>query len=101
MLLGGEATDDDVRSRLLDIKGLGPWSVDMFLLFQCHRADILPLGDLAFRNGTKNLFGVSGKAKGGSLCQKKDAEKMNDLHEPFAPFRSIASYYMYKCSGMK
>lgn len=101
LLLGAESTDDDVRSRLLDIKGLGPWSVDMFLLFQCHRADILPLGDLAFRNGTKNHFGVNGKAKGGGLCQKKDAEKMNDLHEPFAPFRSISSYYMYKCSGMK
>lgn len=101
ILLGGEATDGEVRSRLLNIKGLGPWSVDMFLLFQCHRSDILPVGDLAFRNGTRNLWGVKGNAKGGSLCQKKDKQVMEELHAAFAPYRSISSYYMYKCSGMK
>eukprot|EP00581_Thalassiosira_minuscula_P002737 CAMPEP_0183747778 /NCGR_PEP_ID=MMETSP0737-20130205/67437_1 /TAXON_ID=385413 /ORGANISM="Thalassiosira miniscula, Strain CCMP1093" /LENGTH=405 /DNA_ID=CAMNT_0025983495 /DNA_START=220 /DNA_END=1438 /DNA_ORIENTATION=- len=93
--------DDEVRSRLLGIKGLGPWSVDMFLLFQCHRSDILPVGDLAFRNGTSNLWKVKGRAKGGGFCQKKDEHVIKELHEPFAPYRSISSYYMYKCSGMK
>mmetsp|Transcript_42104 Transcript_42104/g.88352 ORF Transcript_42104/g.88352 Transcript_42104/m.88352 type:complete len:379 (-) Transcript_42104:2006-3142(-) len=93
--------DDEVRSRLLKIKGLGPWSVDMFLLFQCHRSDILPVGDLAFRNGTSNLWKVKGRAKGGGFCQKKDEHVIKELHEPFAPYRSISSYYMYKCSGMK
>jgi len=100
-LLGGEAADDEVRSRLLSIKGLGPWSVDMFLLFQCHKSDVLPIGDLAFRNGTSNLWGVKGKAKGGGLCQRKDEQLIRDLHGPFAPYRSLSSYYMYKCSGMK
>ncbi|KAL7536432.1 hypothetical protein ACHAXR_007156 [Thalassiosira sp. AJA248-18] len=100
-LLGGESTDEDVRSRLLGIKGLGPWSVDMFLLFQCYRPNILPTGDLAFRNGTSNLWSVKGRGKGGQLCQKKDDRTMKDLHAPFAPFRSISSYYMYKISGMK
>mmetsp|Transcript_38752 Transcript_38752/g.83475 ORF Transcript_38752/g.83475 Transcript_38752/m.83475 type:complete len:337 (+) Transcript_38752:131-1141(+) len=101
ILLGGEAADDEVRSRLLSIKGLGPWSVDMFLLFQCHKSDVLPIGDLAFRNGTSNLWRVKGKAKGGGLCQRKDEQLMRDLHGPFAPYRSLSSYYMYKCSGMK
>ncbi|MGK3734053.1 MAG: 3-methyladenine DNA glycosylase/8-oxoguanine DNA glycosylase [Bacillariaceae sp.] len=93
--------DDEIRSRLLDIKGLGPWSVDMFLLFQCHRSNILPIGDLAVRNGTSKLWNVKGSAKKGGLCQKKDADKIKDLHEPFAPYRSISSYYMYKCLDMK
>lgn len=101
ILLGGEAADDELRQLLLGIKGLGPWSVDMFLLFQCHKSDILPIGDLAFRNGTQNLWGVKGNAKGGGLCQKKDEQLVKDLHEPFAPYRSLSSYYMYKCSGMK
>ena len=102
ILLGGEATtDDEVRTRLLSIKGLGPWSVDMFLLFQCHRSDILPIGDLAFRNGTANLWEVRGKAKGGGLCERRDKEVMRELHSAFTPYRSISSYYMYKCSGMK
>lgn len=101
ILLGGEVADDEVRSLLLDIKGLGPWSVDMFLLFQVHRSNILPIGDLAFRNGTRNMWGVTGKAKGGGLCQKKDRQVMEGCHQPFAPYRSISSYYMYKISGMK
>ncbi|KAL7543284.1 hypothetical protein ACHAWF_007357 [Thalassiosira exigua] len=100
-LLGGEATDDEVRSRLLSIKGLGPWSVDMFLLFQCHRSNILPIGDLAFRNGTSKLWNVKGHAKGGGLCPKKDEQLVKDMHSSFTPYRSISSYYMYKCSGMK
>jgi 3-methyladenine DNA glycosylase/8-oxoguanine DNA glycosylase len=93
--------DDEIRSRLLNIKGLGPWSVDMFLLFQCHRSNILPIGDLAVRNGTSKLWNVKGSAKKGGLCQKKDADKIKDLHEPFAPYRSISSYYMYKCLNLK
>ena len=93
--------DDEIRSRLLDIKGLGPWSVDMFLLFQCHRSNILPIGDLAVRNGTSKLWNVKGNAKKGGLCPKKDADKIKDLHEPFAPYRSISSYYMYKCLDLK
>lgn len=102
MILGGKATDDVVRNLLLGIKGIGPWSVDMLLLFQCQKSDILPIGDLAFRNGTRNLWKVkNGKAKGGGLCQKKDKELIEKYHKPFAPYRSLSSYYMYKCSGMK
>ncbi|KAL9190603.1 hypothetical protein ACHAXT_000309 [Thalassiosira profunda] len=101
VLLSKEGADDDVRSRLLNIKGLGPWSVDMFLLFQCHRSNVLPIGDLAVRNGTSNLWKVKGKAKGGGLCPKKDEAVIVKLHEDFAPYRSISSYFMYKCSGMK
>ena len=93
--------DEEIRSRLLDIKGLGPWSVDMFLLFHGHRSNILPIGDLAVRNGTSKLWNVKGKAKNGGLCPKKDADKIKDLHEPFAPYRSISSCYMYKCLDLK
>ena len=102
IILGGEATDDVVRNLLLGIKGIGPWSVDMLLLFQCQKSDVLPIGDLAFRNGTRNLWKVkNGKAKGGGLCPKKDREKIEKYHKPFAPYRSLSSYYMYKCSGIK
>ena len=103
ILLGAAEANNEgiIRSRLLAIKGLGQWSVDMFLLFQCHRSDILPIGDLAFRNGTSKLWGVKGKARHGGLCQKKDETVMKDLHAAFAPYRSVSSYFMYKCSGMK
>ena len=78
-LLGGHVSDDEVRSRLMAIKGVGPWticfdsstlgirsfndqlilsdspiisSVQMFLIYNNHRSDVLPIGDFAMRKGT-------------------------------------------------
>ena len=86
-----------VRDRLLSIKGLGPWSVDMFLLFRCHKPDILPIGDLALRSGTGILWNLTSKTnKGKFLDAKKDAPSIEASHAPFVPYRSISSYYMYK-----
>jgi DNA-3-methyladenine glycosylase II len=79
---------EEVRSRLLSIKGLGPWSVDMFLMFRCHRSNVLPIGDLAVRNGTAALWRTA--------HAKKDAAAVTELHAPFEPYRSVSSYYMYK-----
>lgn len=93
-------TMEEIRSLLLSIKGLGPWSVDMFLLFQIHESDVLPVGDLAFRKGTRTLWGMNGHGTGGVLCPKKDIRAIHECHDGFAPYRSISSYYMYKCSGV-
>jgi DNA-3-methyladenine glycosylase II len=94
-----ESNDEEVRAKLLSIKGLGPWSVDMFLMFRCHRSNVLPIGDLAVRNGTGALWKVSGHARDKSLCAKKDASTIATLHAPFEPYRSVSSYYMYKVVG--
>lgn len=90
------APDEEVYQKLQQVKGIGPWTVDMFLLFECHRQNILPIGDLAVRNGTSILWKVKGKGKGGALCPKKDKDQIELCHEPFAPYRSISTYYMYK-----
>jgi hypothetical protein len=87
---------EEVRSRLLSIKGLGPWSVDMFMMFRCHRSNVLPIGDLAVRNGTAALWKIHGNGNGNTLCAKKDAAAITELHAPFEPYRSVSSYYMYK-----
>mmetsp|Transcript_23908 Transcript_23908/g.52852 ORF Transcript_23908/g.52852 Transcript_23908/m.52852 type:complete len:414 (-) Transcript_23908:223-1464(-) len=86
---------DEVRSRLLSIKGLGPWSVDMFMMFRCHHPNVLPIGDLGVRKGTGEFWGVCNN-KNKVLCPKKDAGTIEKLNEPFAPYRSVSSYYMYK-----
>jgi len=85
--------DEEIRSQLLSIKGLGPWSVDMFLMFRCHRSNLLPIGDLAVRNGTGVLWKANHTK---SLCAKKDAKFIAECHAPFEPYRSVSSYYMYK-----
>ena len=89
-----------VRKTLLQVKGIGQWTVDMFMLFARHSPNVLPVGDLAFRRGTARVFNIKGSAKGGELCQKKDLQKMLDAHAPFQPYRSISAYYMYKVQDL-
>ena len=98
-LLMKTSDESAVRERLLQIKGLGPWTVDMFMLFARHSPNVFPVGDLVFRRGTAEVFGIKGSAKGGELCSKKDLQKMLDAHAPFHPYRSISAYYMYKAKG--
>ena len=68
----------------------------MYLIFDLKKPDVLPLGDLGVRNGISRFFGVSGHGKNGSLDQKKDREKMESLFAPYTPYRSLASYYMWR-----
>ncbi len=95
------APDEVVSQELQNVKGIGPWSVDMYQLFEAHRKNILPLGDLAVRNGTAKLWGVKGKGKNGKLCAVEDKDLIESLHAPFAPYRSISSYYMYQLVDAK
>jgi DNA-3-methyladenine glycosylase II len=90
------ASEHDVREALLQVKGIGPWSCDMFLLFYLERPDVMPLGDLGVRKGIAKHFGVRGSGKQGSLCPKKDVDKMNDAVKAYAPYRSLLSFYMWK-----
>mmetsp|Transcript_30990 Transcript_30990/g.51214 ORF Transcript_30990/g.51214 Transcript_30990/m.51214 type:complete len:328 (-) Transcript_30990:64-1047(-) len=90
------ASEKDVREALLQVRGLGPWSCDMFLLFYLERPDVLPLGDLGVRKGIAKHFGMRGSGKQGSLCPKKDLDKIIKAVQPFAPYRSLFSYYMWK-----
>jgi len=93
-----ESSIEQIKSRLLKVKGIGPWTCDMFLMFHSHSSNILPMGDLGIRKGSTIFFGVKGKGKNGTLCEKKDHELLKSLHEPFQPYRSLSSFYMWKCA---
>jgi DNA-3-methyladenine glycosylase II len=94
-------SENAVREALLQVRGLGPWSCDMFLLFYLERPDVLPLGDLGVRKGIAKHFGMRGSGKQGSLCQKKDFDKIVKAVAPFAPYRSLFTYYMWKVADIK
>jgi DNA-3-methyladenine glycosylase II len=82
-------SDDDIRSVLVEVKGIGNWSVDMFLMFGLNRPDILPIGDFAVRKGMAHFF------------EKKLPLKDRDLvalAEPWRPYRTVASWYMWRVS---
>ena len=73
----------------------------MYLIFDLKKPDVLPLGDLGVRNGAQRFFGVSGQGKNGSLDAKKDKAKLEALFAPYAPYRSLASYYMWRVADTK
>mmetsp|Transcript_10646 Transcript_10646/g.16301 ORF Transcript_10646/g.16301 Transcript_10646/m.16301 type:complete len:282 (-) Transcript_10646:1392-2237(-) len=90
------APEEDVRRALLGVRGLGPWSCDMFLMFHLEKPDILPLGDLGVRKGIAKHFNLRGSGKHGRLCAKKDYHKIMEVTKPYKPYLSILSYYMWK-----
>src|SRR5437868_5166475 len=52
------ASDAEVAAMLLPVRGIGPWSVDMFLMFALVRPDVLPVGDLGVRKWMQRHFGL-------------------------------------------
>jgi DNA-3-methyladenine glycosylase II len=85
-----KASDAEVAAMLLPIRGIGPWSVDMFLMFALARPDVLPVGDLGVRKGMQRHF---------RLRALPDADRMLRLAEPWRPFRTAASWYMWRLLG--
>ncbi len=80
-------SNEEVAAMLLPVRGIGPWSVDMFLMFALARPDVLPVGDLGIRKGMQLHFG---------LRKLPEPDKMTKLAAPWRPFRSIAAWYMWR-----
>lgn len=79
--------DEDVISHLTQVKGIGRWTAEMFLIFSLGRHDVFPVGDLGLRKGVQMAFSLP------DLPKPKDAEK---LGERWKPYRSIATWYLWK-----
>ena len=95
------SSEEDIRKCLLQVKGLGPWSCDMFILFYLEKPNVFPFGDLGVRKGLAKLFQIKGKGKKGSLCQKKDSDMAVNLVEPYQPYQSLFTYYMWRVADIK
>jgi DNA-3-methyladenine glycosylase II len=78
--------DDGVREAITAVKGLGPWTADMFLMFHLRRPDVLPVGDLGLRRAVERTYGVS----------LPTAAALTTLAEPWRPYRTLASLYLWE-----
>jgi len=76
------ATDDEIRTELKKIKGIGDWTVDIYLLFVLQRSDIFPTGDLAMMNALKQVK---------QLPKHTSKEEITQLAEAWRPHRSLAT----------
>ena len=77
--------DAEVTAAVTAIRGLGPWTAQMVLMFGLGRADVLPTGDLGVRNAARALYGF---------------EAVGELHDHgagvWAPWRSVAAWYLWR-----
>ena len=83
--------DEDVIERLIPVRGIGRWTAEMFLIFSLGRLDVLPVGDFGLRAGVQKHYELA------DMPKKADLET---LAEPWRPFRSIATWYMWRSFGV-
>lgn len=83
-----ESQDDaTIIKTLTQVKGIGSWTAQMLLIFRMHRWDVLPVDDLGIRSGIRRVYGLT------ELPDKKTVLK---LGEPWIPYRTIASWYLWR-----
>lgn len=80
-------SDDEVTQRLVQVRGIGPWTADMFLIFQLRRPDVWPVGDLGVRVGYARLHGLE---------EPPSPKDLDPLGEPYRPWRSAAAWYCWR-----
>jgi DNA-3-methyladenine glycosylase II len=79
--------DDKVMEQLVQVKGIGPWTAEMFLIFCLGRPDVLPVGDLGLRRAMQKTY---------SLSELPLPAAMHNIAQPWKPYRSIATWYLWK-----
>lgn len=83
-----QQSNEEIIAELTDVKGIGEWTAQMFLMFCMGRLDILPVGDLGIKNGVRNLYGLDAAP---SPEQIRHLAKQNNWH----PYESAASWYIW------
>jgi len=78
--------DDEVRRQITAVKGLGPWTADMFLLIHLQRPDVLPGGDLGIRQALQRLY---------KLDQLPSVKEVDEIGQKWRPHRSLAGFYLW------
>lgn len=93
-----EMSTEELYDRLVAVKGLGPWSVDMFLIFHMYSPNVLPLGDLIIRRGLCSFLGISEEY---SKTEKKMKNIIDSHYRSWTPYCTLASLYLWHMSDEK
>jgi DNA-3-methyladenine glycosylase II len=79
-------SDEDVVASLSTVRGIGPWTAQMFLMFRLRRLDVWPVGDLGVRQG----YGLAWK------IPMPTARELEPLGEPYRPYRTVLAWYCWR-----
>jgi DNA-3-methyladenine glycosylase II len=82
-----ELSDEEVTAELTSVKGLGPWTADMFMIFHLGRPDVLAVGDLGTRAAVRTAYG---------LDELPGPDELTRIAEPWRPHRSLACLYLWR-----
>ncbi|HEY4253395.1 MAG TPA: DNA-3-methyladenine glycosylase [Roseomonas sp.] len=80
-------TDEDLIARLVAIRGIGRWTVEMLLMYSLERMDVLPADDFGVREGYRVLK---------SLPEAPKPKELRDIAKTWAPHRTVASWYLWR-----
>ena len=80
-------SDEEVINQLIQVKGIGRWTAEMFLIFCLGRPDVLPVTDLGIRKAMQKLY---------SIPELPKPEEMLAIAQSWRPYRTIATWYLWK-----
>jgi DNA-3-methyladenine glycosylase II len=83
--------DEEVIRKASLVKGIGRWTAEMFLIFSLGRPDVLPVDDLGVRRGFQLTYGLDDLPK---------PDEMRRIAEPWRPYRSVGTWYMWRSLGV-
>ena len=79
--------DQEIFDQLTSLWGIGPWTVDMFMMFQLGRLDVWPTGDLGVRRGWEKIY---------ALKEEIEPKVLEKKGEKFRPYRSVIAWYCWR-----
>ena len=82
-----DRSDEEVITHLIQVKGIGRWTAEMFLIFSLGRLDVLPVGDLGLKKGIQRLY---------SMPELPQKEEIEEIAENWRPYRTVATWYIWK-----
>jgi 3-methyladenine DNA glycosylase/8-oxoguanine DNA glycosylase len=82
-------SDQEIIARLTEIKGIGRWTAEMFLIFNLGRPDVLPVHDLGVRRGFQIAYGKR---------KMPEAERLEDYGRRWGPHRTMAARYLWRAA---
>ena len=80
-------SDTEICDNLTAVKGIGQWTVDMFLIFKLSRLDVFPFTDLGIKKGLQVLLKLEGYPT---------KEQMTEISNKWRPYRSLATWYLWE-----
>jgi DNA-3-methyladenine glycosylase II len=84
-------SDDEVFRILTAVKGIGPWTAEIFLMFRLGRLDVFPVDDLGLVKAVHRMYG---------LRKRPSRERLMKIAEPWRPYRSVAAWYLWRSLAM-